>query len=118
MYSIGPEGWTLFYYEAYEKEFDEEKREWLPFYPEQSFSTDVVVPKNKYLEGYDVVSFSSGTFPECSPLSCNRMSETIPVNNHCLLSSFEEGKKHLENGLFDGIHCEAGPYRIFAVYSV
>ncbi len=67
-------------------------------------------------EGYDVVSFSAGTSPECSPLSCNGLAKEIPTNRHCLLDSFEEAKGLLEQGKF--VKCEPGPYRIFAVHSV
>ena len=40
--SIDLEGTSLFYYEAYEQEFNGEK--WLEFSPESSFSTNVVAP--------------------------------------------------------------------------
>ena len=104
-----------FYYEVYESQFDEQRKTWEPFEPEMSFETAVVVPEQMHLEGYDVVSFYARTSPECSPLSCNHMAETIPVNRHCLLASFDEAKSLLEGGAFD--RCEHGPYRIFAVYS-
>jgi hypothetical protein len=69
--SIQLEGTSLFYYEAYEMEFDSEG--WEPRSPETSFPTNVVLPLRKRLEGFDAVSFSAGTNPECSPLSCNSM---------------------------------------------
>jgi hypothetical protein len=72
--------------------------------------------RSRRLEGYDVVTFSVQTSPECSPLSCNNLAEGIRVNPHCLLSTFDEAKGHLEAGLFDG--SEPGPYRIFAVYTI
>lgn len=106
----------LFYYEVYEFQFDEDSREWLPFEPEPSFKTNVVPPKEKYLQGYDVVTFSEGTSPECSPLSCNSMADEIPTNKHCLLDSFETAKELIEAGNFND--SEPGPYRIFAVYTV
>ena len=105
----------LFYYEVYENQFDEHTKTWEPFEPEKSFETAVVVPGQMHLEGYDVVNFYARTSPECSLLSCNHMAETIPVNRHCLLASFDEAKNLLESGAFD--NCEPGPYRIFAVYS-
>jgi hypothetical protein len=71
---------------------------------------------NRRLEGFDVVTFWAGNAPECSPLSCNSLAEKLPTNTHCLLASFEEARMRLEDGtLLSG---EAGPYRIFAVYSV
>jgi len=113
--SVDLSEYKLFYYEVYEEEFDEQRKVWEPVHTEDSFETRVVVPENKQLEGYDVVSFSVHTSPECSPLSCNHMAESIPVNLHCFLASFDEAKRHLESGAFDT--CEPGPYRIFAVFS-
>ncbi|WP_419904681.1 hypothetical protein [Kiloniella sp.] len=83
---------------------------------QKSFPTDVFVPTNKRLEGFDIVSFSQENAPECSFLSCNLMAEEIEVNNHCLLGSLDEAKNYLNQGLFD--NCEPGPSRIFAVYSL
>ena len=109
-------GMTLFYYEVYEYEFDEDSNEWSAFTPEPSFTTDVQLPVAKSLEGFDVVAFSAHTSPECSPLSCNLLATRIPVNEHCLLNALEEAKGALEGGLFQ--KSEPGPYRIFAVYTV
>jgi hypothetical protein len=107
-------GTLLFYYEAYDQEFD--GRAWRPFAPQSSVPTHVQQPTAKTLEGFDVVSFFTGNAPECSPLSCNGLAEKLHTNTHCLLSTFEEAKRGLESGDFNG--CEPGPYRIFAVYSV
>jgi hypothetical protein len=106
---------TFFYYEAYKKEFDEENRQWLSFEPSE-FSTEVVSPRKKELHGYDVVTFSGGTTPECSPLSCNHLASEIKTNSSCLLASLEEAKQSLESGKFD--KTEPGPFRIFAVYEI
>ncbi|MBI5886967.1 MAG: hypothetical protein HZB85_10365 [Deltaproteobacteria bacterium] len=108
-------GTTLFYYEAYEYEFDDESNEWTAFSPEPSFVTDVQAPKDKRLEGFDVITFAAHTSPECSPLSCNLLAGTIPANRHCLFVTFEQAKDALEAGLFK--NSEPGPYRIFAVYT-
>jgi len=112
--SIRLEGTSLFYYEVHEKEFDGES--WRPFEIESSFPTNVVVPARKQLEGFDVVTFSVGTSPECSPLSCNSLVEALRTNEHCLFSSFEETEAHVSNGMFN--ESEPGPYRIFSVCSV
>lgn len=109
-------GTFLFYYEAYEYELDEDSKEWSAFTPEPSFVTDVQVPLDKHLEGFDVTTFTGHTSPECSPLSCNSLATTIPVNEHCLFNTFTEAKEALEGGLFK--NSEPGPYRIFAVYTV
>jgi hypothetical protein len=106
----------FFYYEVYPQQYDEERRGWSTFSPETSFSTNVRSPEERNLEGYDVVSFSAHTSPECSPLSCNNAAKNITVNEHCLLRTFEEAKSLLELGAFD--KGEPGPFRIFAVYSV
>ncbi|MCB9638841.1 MAG: hypothetical protein H6728_07325 [Myxococcales bacterium] len=117
------EGWgislaemTLFYYEGYEKEYDEEDFSWVDYEPEASFPLAVVPPKEKSLLGYDLVSFSMGNSPECSPLSCNGLAAELPVNEHCLLDSLEEAKEILEKGLLR--KAEPGPYRVIAVYLV
>jgi hypothetical protein len=106
---------TFFYYEVYEEEFDEKRKRWLRFEPE-AFPTNVILPAQREFHGYDVVTFSERTNPECSPLSCNYLASEILTNTHCLLESFEEAKNHLESGKFD--HGEPGPFRIFAVYII
>jgi hypothetical protein len=105
---------SLFYYEVYEMEFDGET--WKPFSPELSFKTDVADPPKKQLEGFDVVTFSARTSPECSGLCCNSLAKDIHTNAHCLFSSFNEAESNLARGAFN--NSEPGPYRIFAVYSV
>jgi hypothetical protein len=105
---------VLFFYEIHQLDFD--SGEWMPFEPEPSFATNVSVPEAKVLEGYDVVSFSCQTSPECSPLSCNHLAREVETNSRCLLQSFEQARTLLENGTFND--SEPGPYRIFAVYSV
>ncbi|HWA47508.1 MAG TPA: hypothetical protein VG742_04500 [Dongiaceae bacterium] len=109
-------GATLCYYEVHEYEFDEDRKSWSPIEPERSFTTEVVRPRRSTLVGYDVVTFSVHTAPECSPLSCNYVAAQLPVNSHCLLGTFDEAKAALEAGLFD--NSEPGPFRIFAVYTV
>ena len=88
--SASLEDTKLFYYEVYELEYDQEHQSWSPFEAEQSFDTQVVPPTTPRLEGYDVVSFFVRTSPECSPLSCNGLASSFPVNSHCLLPSIEQ----------------------------
>jgi hypothetical protein len=109
-------GMTLFYYEAFEEQFDENSKTWSVFEPEASFPTDVEPPVSARLEGFDVTTFTVGTSPECSPLSCNGLARKIAVNRHCLFESFEPAKQALEAGLFD--KSEPGPFRIFAVHTL
>jgi len=87
---------TLFYYEVYELEFD--GKSWNTFAP--NFPANVTPPVRKTLEGFDVVTFSAGTSPECSPLSCNGLAASVPTNAHCLLPSFEAAVQALEAGRF------------------
>ena len=106
---------TFFYYELYEEEFDEKREQWLIFEP-SDLPTNVILPIKREIQGYDVVTFSAGTNPECSPLSCNDLASEIRTNAHCLLESFEEAKQNLESGKFD--NSEPGPFRLFAVYTI
>jgi hypothetical protein len=114
--SISLDGLRLFYYEAYELQYDGETASWVPFEREASFETNVQPPGASTLEGFDVVTFSTGTAPECSPLSCNALAANISTNSHCLLPSLDAAVRALESGGFD--NSEPGPYRIIAVYSV
>ena len=113
-HSIPIEGTSLFYYEAHELEFDDEG--WKAHSPEASFSTDVVIPSRKQLEGFDVVTFYARNAPEHSPLSCNSIADEIQTNAHCLFASFDDAERNIKNGVFTD--CEPGPYRILSVYSV
>jgi len=108
-------GTTLVFYEVHELEFDDAECQWRTFKPEPSFTTQVVLPIEKALKGYDVVTFSAGTGAECSPLSCNALAADVETNQHCLLTSFERAHQLLETGKFK--NTEPGPYRIFVVYS-
>ena len=112
---ISLDGMTLFYYTAYEKQWDNDHRVWLP-YSAHDFPTKIVQPENRLFKGFDLVSFSGQTAAECSPLSCNGLSEEINVNTHCLLDTLDEAKFCLEKGKLN--HCEPGPYRIFAVHTL
>jgi hypothetical protein len=112
--SIQIEGTSLFYYEAYEMEFDGEN--WRPYAPEPSFPTNVLPPSKKQLEGFDVVNFTARTTPECSPLSCNHLAKELRTNAHCLFASFDGAETNVSNGAFN--ESEPGPYRIFSVCSV
>ena len=105
---------TCFYYEVYEKQFVEEGKVWEKF-KSNDLPTDVQPPDEKTLLGYDVVTFSTGTSPECSPLSCNYRASIVEVNKYCLIPTFEAAKSALEAGVFD--LTEPGPFRIFGVYS-
>lgn len=116
-HGVALDGMSLFYYAVHELEFDGFQKQWLPILQaDPAFPTQVLAPAAPHLEGFDVVTFSTGTSPECSPLSCNHLANEIATNAHCLLPSLEQAHDLLENGAFT--HAEPGPYRIVAVYSV
>lgn len=106
----------LFYYEAFEKQYDALSRQWRNFTPESSFPTNITPPLDPPRLGFDIVSYSLGNSAECSPLSCNHLANGIPVNSHCLLESLTDARQLLEAGAFE--HSEPGPYRIVAVHSL
>ena len=106
----------FFYYEVYEKQFDENGSEETLKTSDLPFATNVEIPKARILEGFDVVSFYAGSGPECSPLSCNGLAKEYKVNQHCLFDSLEETIAHLRKDDFK--NSEPGPYRIFSVYSI
>ncbi len=106
---------SLFYYEAYHRQFDDTLSSWAPFEPDD-FPTAVVPPIAAIPSGFDVVTFAAGTSPECSPLSCNRLASSVAVNQRCLFHSFDEAQAVIESGGFR--NTEPGPYRIIAVYLV
>ena len=116
--NISLDGTTLFYYEAFEKQYNQDTGGWEDFAPEPSFPLNVKVPKeaDRQLLGYDVVTYYVLTSPECSPLSCNGLAKEIPANKYCLLDDFDEAKRLLEGGAFS--NSEPGPYRIIAVYKM
>jgi hypothetical protein len=107
---------TLFYFEVFEEEFDEESGLWSPFAPDPSFTTAVAPPAASRLEGYDAVTFTVRTSPECSPLSCNNVAGSVGVNRHCLFRSLDQAKSAVQDETFKD--CEPGPFRIFAVHTV
>lgn len=115
-HAIDLTGTTMFYYEVYAQEFDDAKEQWYRYEREESFATNVRLPDQKILAGFDVVSSTQRNSPECSPLSCNSLANEIQTNAHCLLSNFETAKRLIETGRFN--NSEPGPYRIFAVYTL
>lgn len=114
--SASLDGMQLFFYKVYEKQWDIDEAAWINFKPESSFETNVLEPANPILVGYDVVSYFCQTSAECSPLSCNHLAQEVKVNEHCLLSSFNDAQSLVESGRLN--NCEPGPYRIFEVYLV
>lgn len=112
-HTINLKGMTLFYYEVYEKQWDYDES-WVEFVPEESFTTNVEIPKSKVSLGFDIVTYTSNASAECSPLSCNHMAEEIDTNEHCLLKTLKLAIELIEQEKFS--HCEPGPYRIIEVF--
>jgi hypothetical protein len=76
--------------------FDGER--WTPWSPEPSFRTDVPAPSGKQLAGFDVVSFTASTSPECSGLSCSSLAAELRTNANCLSDSFDEAETNVSRG--------------------
>jgi len=106
----------LLFYELYEKEFDEEEGSWREFMAEESFGYQVTAPAQKEFLGFDIVSYSLGTSPECSPLSCNLLCREVDVNEYCLLDDFNHAIRLTESLNIN--KAEPGPYRIIGVHRV
>jgi hypothetical protein len=109
-------GTTLFYYEVFEQAYVEDSRSWVPLPADLHAPVDVRPPAAKRLAGFDVVTFSAGTSPECSPLTCCGLAAELGANGHCLFDSFDQARQALESSRF--ANSEPGPFRIFAVYTV
>lgn len=109
---LGLQGAQLFYYEAYEREFD--GGEWYPIKPDPDYESDVIEPQKKSLEGFDVVALCDGPNSH-SPLSCNSLAPEVSTNEHCLFATQQDAESSLIGGRFED--AEPGPCRIYAVYS-
>lgn len=109
-------GMTLFYYEVLAEQFEEAARSWASIPGSWRAASAMRPPATKTLLGYDVVTFSQGNAPECSPLSCNGLSTRVAINAHCLLDTCAAACEALEKGVF--YNSEPGPFRVLAVYSV
>ena len=107
---------TMFYYEAYETQYDAELAQWRHYKADRDFPVRVESPEKSNLQGFDVVTFSMQTTAECSPLSCNGLAAEIATNQHCLLDSLENTIRLIEEGKFN--NSEPGPFRVFSVYTV
>ena len=108
--------YTLFYYEGYEKEYDEKEHAWRPCdYGDQSESVISLAPSTRVFQGFDIVEFSGGKNSGCSVLSCNSAAERVKTNEHCLLGTLEEAIAAIGSGAIQP--AEAGPYRIIAIYT-
>lgn len=104
----------LFYYEAWAQEYVEATAAWRPIAPPDP-PARVVAPGGASLLGFDVVTWSVGYAPECSPLSCNGLAAGSPVNSRCLFETADEAIAALSAGRFD--KSEPGPFRVVAVFS-
>lgn len=100
-----------FFYEAYEQTIFQDCWEPIEDPPEH-----VIRPDESFvLRGYDIVCFTSGVAPECSPLSCNSGAKEFPVNRYCLIHTLNDALKIAEAIDKDGGY-EPGPYGIMSVW--
>src|SRR3954471_5396709 len=97
---VATDGLSLFYYEAFEQQYDAERNEWQPFSPDPDLPTTVIPPAAASLSGFDVVTFWAGHAPECSPLSCNGLAASLRVNTRCLFDNFDEARAAVGRGAF------------------
>ncbi|MFS2109874.1 hypothetical protein ACCC88_09310 [Sphingomonas sp. Sphisp140] len=120
-YGVDARGASLFYYAAYGQELDSDgwnfdPAGWRPRSraPSSEIADEVAPPAYDTLTllGYDVVVF--GDFLEHSPISCNSVAATLPVNQYCLLNTLEEAVAAIDAGAF-GEGCEDGVYTVFEV---
>lgn len=109
-------GTALLFYRGYPQQFDAKADSWIDFAAESAFSPNVAPPSDELFLGFDVVTYSMQSSPECSPLSCNSLATELQVNEHCLIRSLDYAIECLENGAF--ANSEPGPYRIIAVNSI
>ncbi len=110
----------LFYYEGYELEFDFDEQgeeEWKPYACDKDMKTDVRIPLEKHLVGFDVVEYCCRNSAEDSLASCCKdIAVACTLNEYCLFDTFEEAKQALVSGIYHD--AEPGPYRILAVYLI
>lgn len=112
----------LFYYTAYELELTSDGWTFDPaaWRPRTRLETAVVPDEvvepaagSVLLLGYDVVVYEYGSLVH-SPLSCNSVVKSVPVNEHCLFETFDEAREAIDGGKFGG-GCESGAYTILSV---
>jgi len=111
--SLELNSFKLCYYAVYPSEFHERFRQWKSFMPFADFATDVQLPTAAMRLGYDVVTYSVGNSPECSPLTCSGLAGKLQANSKGLFDTFPAAKTALEAGAFD--NSEPGPFRIIEV---
>lgn len=72
-------------------------------------------PESDFEElGFDVVSRSTSSFFECSPLSCNGLASDIPTNACCLIEELDVARMIARD--CESMGCEPGPYFVFGVW--
>ncbi|MBF0502244.1 MAG: hypothetical protein HQM09_19035 [Candidatus Riflebacteria bacterium] len=101
----------ILFYEVYYFQFFEERKSWETIIFEDSFKTEIQIPRSLEFLGHDIVSYYAGSAHECSVLSCNGLADEFEVNEHCLITDFDLTKSLVERLQ----HCEPGPYRIIRV---
>ncbi len=109
--------YEVIFCEIYDKAFNEKEGKWENIWIESSFKTEVIVPSNKEFLGYDIISFSARTNPECSLLSCNGLYSEVDVNEHCLCEWDLDRVIEFVSGIKPN-DVEPGPYKIYGLYRI
>lgn len=105
---------TFLYLESDLTQFDPDRKQWVRFEPNASFSTCVKKMDNTRLLGYDVTTLHCCETPEHSPLSCNHLAHSLPVNQYCLIDNLDDARHYITQGAF--ANSEPGFLRIIAVH--
>jgi len=110
--SVIPEGhideYDLFAYRVLDQQFNEGRSS--PW----TASVQCAAPGRDFEPlGFDVVSRSSASSFECSPLSCNLAAKSLAKNEHCLFATLDDAIHGAT--AFSAGHFEPGPYHVVEV---
>ncbi|HEY7338923.1 MAG TPA: hypothetical protein VH639_28800 [Bryobacteraceae bacterium] len=101
--------WSLFAYRMLPTRFDKDGAK-----PISLPTLDVEPLHGSFVPiGFDAVSKSVSFCFECSPLSCNYLAQKVPVNEFCLVATFEEAVALAKRCASE--EPEPGPYYLFEV---
>jgi hypothetical protein len=103
------QNYSMYAYKLYPLKFDDgQARPW-----EVPVSEVLDLTEFEFL-GFDPVSRSQDSYPECSPLSCNTGASDFRVNRYCLLEGLDYAYRACVE--ISGANYEPGPYYLFEVY--
>ena len=105
----------LCYFVAWPEEYVEAEAAWRSIAAPEP-APQVEPPGDLRLLGFDIVTWSTGCGPECSPLSCHHLARELPTNACCLFDRAEDAVAALSAGRF--ANTEPGPFRVVAMSAV